>query len=87
MDIHHQHTTLALARKLANKGATVVAVLHDLNLAAQYADRIVILNRGKIAADDIPAKALKPEIIEAVYQHKVDIIAHPTHGHPVVIAK
>lgn len=87
LDIHHQHTTLALARKLANEGATVVAVLHDLNLAAQYADRIVILNKGNIAADDIPAKALKPEIIEAVYHHKVDIIAHPTHGHPVVIAK
>lgn len=86
LDIHHQHTTLALARKLANQGATVVAVLHDLNLAAQYADRIVILNQGKIAADDIPAKALKPEIIEAVYHHKVDIIAHPTYGHPVVIA-
>lgn len=86
LDIHHQHTTLALARKLANEGATVVAVLHDLNLAAQYADRIVILSQGKIAADDIPAKALKPEIIEAVYHHKVDIIAHPTYGHPVVIA-
>ncbi|WP_165312304.1 heme ABC transporter ATP-binding protein [Vibrio ziniensis] len=86
LDIHHQHTTLALARILANQGATVVAVLHDLNLASQYADRIVMLNQGKIEADDIPAKVLKPEIIEAVYHHKVDIIAHPTYGHPVVIA-
>ncbi len=86
LDIHHQHTTLTLARQFANQGATVVAVLHDLNLASQYADRIVILNQGKIAADDIPSKALQPEIIEAVYQHKVDIIAHPTYGHPVVIA-
>ena len=86
LDIHHQHTTLTLARKLANEGATVVAVLHDLNLASQYADRIVILNQGKLATDDIPSKALQPEIIEAVYHHKVDIIAHPTYGHPVVIA-
>ncbi len=86
LDIHHQHTTLALAREQANNGATVVAVLHDLNLAAQYADRIVILNQGKIVADAEPKQALQPEIIEAVYHHKVDIIPHPTYGHPVVIA-
>ncbi len=86
LDIHHQHTTLALAKDLANKGATVVAVLHDLNLAAQYADRIVILNQGKIVADAQPSEALQPDTIEAVYHHKVDIIPHPTYGHPVVIA-
>ncbi|QXC56062.1 heme ABC transporter ATP-binding protein [Vibrio mimicus] len=86
LDIHHQHTTLKLARKLATQGATVVAVLHDLNLAAQYADRIVILNEGDIVADAEPNQALKKEIIEAVYHHKVDIIPHPRYRHPVIIA-
>ncbi|EGU29466.1 hemin importer ATP-binding subunit [Vibrio sp. N418] len=86
LDIHHQHSTLALAQKWAQQGATVVAVLHDLNLAAQYADRIVILNNGSIVADDIPEKALSSTVIEQVYQHKVSIITHPSLGHPVVIA-
>ncbi|EGU45509.1 hemin importer ATP-binding subunit [Vibrio ichthyoenteri ATCC 700023] len=86
LDIHHQHTTLALAQHLAQQGATVVAVLHDLNLAAQYADRIVILNQGVIVTDDTPEKALNSSVIEQVYQHKVSVISHPTLGHPVVIA-
>ncbi len=86
LDIHHQHSTLRLARQLANQGATVVAVLHDLNMAAQYADRIVILNEGRIVTDDTPKHALKADIIESVYRHKVEIISHPTYGHPVVIA-
>ncbi|GAK87635.1 ABC-type hemin transport system ATPase component [Vibrio ponticus] len=45
LDLHHQHSTLALGQALARQGATVVAVLHDLNLAAQYTDRILILNQ------------------------------------------
>lgn len=86
LDIQHQHSTLALARELAHQGATVVAVLHDLNLAAHYADRIVILNNGKIAIDAPPEKALRAEVIEQVYHHKVTIISHPTQGHPVIVA-
>lgn len=86
LDIQHQHTTLKLARQLATEGATVVAVLHDLNLAAQYADRIVVLNKGGVIADDSPQQALTTELIEAVYHHNVEIIPHPTYGHPVVIA-
>lgn len=86
LDLHHQHSTLALAKSLAKQGATVVAVLHDLNLAAQYADRLMILNKGNIVADAPPKHALKSDIIERVYQHKVSIIPHPELGHPVVIA-
>ncbi|UUM31363.1 heme ABC transporter ATP-binding protein [Vibrio japonicus] len=86
LDLHHQHSTLALAKSLAKQGATVVAVLHDLNLAAQYADRLMILNKGNIVADAPPKYALKSDIIERVYQHKVSIIPHPELGHPVVIA-
>ncbi|ROV57897.1 heme ABC transporter ATP-binding protein [Vibrio ponticus] len=86
LDLHHQHTTLALAKSLAEQGATVVAVLHDLNLAAQYADRLVILNQGSVAIDATPEIALQQEIIEQVYCHKVSIIPHPQLGHPLVIA-
>ncbi|WP_082331714.1 heme ABC transporter ATP-binding protein [Vibrio nereis] len=86
LDLRHQHSTLALAKDLAKQGATVVAVLHDLNLAAQYADRLMILNQGKIIRDATPEDALKSDIIEQVYQHKVSVIPHPELGHPIVIA-
>ena len=86
LDLRHQHSTLALAKALAKQGATVVAVLHDLNLAAQYADRLMILNQGKIIRDATPKDALKSDIIEQVYQHKVSVIPHPELGHPIVIA-
>ncbi len=86
LDLHHQHSTLALARSLANQGATVVAVLHDLNLASQYADRMIILNNGHIAIDAPPAQAMQAELIEQVYQHKVTLLPHPELGHPIVIA-
>lgn len=86
LDLHHQHSTLALAKSLAKRGATVVAVLHDLNLASQYADRMIILNKGNIAVDAPPSQAMQAEIIEQVYQHQVSVIPHPELGHPIVIA-
>lgn len=86
LDLHHQHTTLALAKSLARQGATVVTVLHDLNLASQYADRMIILNQGKITIDAPPALAMRAKIIEQVYQHKVSIIPHPELRHPLVIS-
>ncbi len=86
LDIQHQHRTLQLAKSLVKTGGTVVVVLHDLNLAAQYADRIVILNKGKIASNGTPQQAIQVDIIEQVYQHRVEVLPHPTHGYPVVMA-
>lgn len=86
LDIHHQHSTLKLAKELTHQGATVIAVLHDLNLASQYADRIVMLNKGEVVVDDEPSKALQPHFIESVYHYPANVIVHPKLGHPLVIA-
>lgn len=86
LDIQHQHRTLQLAKSIAAAGGTVIVVLHDLNLAAQYADRIVILNDGDIVANGSAEQAINAEIIERVYQHPVEIINHPQTGHPVVLS-
>ncbi|WP_281543933.1 heme ABC transporter ATP-binding protein [Grimontia sp. SpTr1] len=86
LDIGHQHKTLSLAKEMAQAGSAVIAVIHDLNLAAQYADRILILNEGKIAADGIPTDVLTPEIIEEVYGWPVSVMPHPTGDYPVVLA-
>ena len=86
LDIQHQHNTLALARQKARQGACVIIVLHDLNLAAQYSDRIIIMKQGEIVADGDPWQALTQETIESIYQTQVEILPHPHHQHPMVIS-
>lgn len=85
LDIRHQHNTLALAKKLTAEGAAVIVVLHDLNLASQYADRIILLNEGKVVADGNADKVLTTEHIHQVYNWNATIIPHPEHGFPLVI--
>ncbi|RYZ54568.1 MAG: heme ABC transporter ATP-binding protein [Proteobacteria bacterium] len=64
LDIVHQQTILKMARKCANKGYTVVMVLHDLNLAIQYADHFLILKKGQLIAS---TPTLNPEILSDLF--------------------
>ncbi len=63
LDIAHQQSTLRLARRLAREGHAVVAVLHDLNLAARFCDRVVVMASGTVRADAAPGAALQPAIL------------------------
>lgn len=86
LDLAHQHNTLRIARQLADEHHTaVVVVLHDLNLAAQYADRLVILHQGKIACDAKPWQALTPSLIEQVYGYRALVNRHPSLDFPMVM--
>ncbi|WP_087026461.1 heme ABC transporter ATP-binding protein [Thaumasiovibrio subtropicus] len=87
LDLAHQHRTLSLARQMASEGAAVVAVIHDLNLAAQYGDRLIVLNQGGIVADGSPLDVLTSPLIEEVYQWQVDVIPHPKKGYPLIISR
>lgn len=86
LDIRHQHLVMEVARELANKGAAVLAVLHDLNLAAAYADRIALLNHGRVAAIGSPWHVLTAERLTEVFDYPVSVSSHPTNGCPLVIA-
>lgn len=85
LDLAHQHSVLSLAARLAGAGIGVLVILHDLNLAAQYADRIVLLRDGRIVAEGRPADVLQPEVIRHVYGVYATVSAHPIHGCPLVI--
>lgn len=86
LDPEHQHQTLRLAHRLAHEqNYCVVVVLHDLNLAAQYGDRLLTLHQGRIFQQGTPWQVLTPKTIEALYGYHTQIIAHPTMGHPVVL--
>jgi iron complex transport system ATP-binding protein len=86
LDLSHQHDILALLRKMQRgKGLTVIAALHDLNSAARYADRVIMLAGGKIAAEGAPAEVITRETVKRVYGADVLVLPHPVLGHPVVI--
>lgn len=85
LDLGHQEQVLHLARERAAAGAAVVVVLHDLGVAAAYADRVAVLEAGRIAADGPPRQILTPELLSRVYQHPVDVFDHPVTGAQLVL--
>lgn len=86
LDPAHQHATLETARRAAMRGMGVLAVLHDLNLAAMHADRIVVLRDGRIVASGTPADVLTETVIASAFELPVRVARHPTRGCPLVVA-
>jgi iron complex transport system ATP-binding protein len=87
LDPRFQHEGLALIRQLTRQQLAGVAVLHDLNLAAQYCDRIAILRDGALYAWGRPRDVLTPAILRAVYQIEVSVIDHPEQGAPMIVTR
>ena len=86
LDINHQIELLQLVRKLnLEQGITIAAVMHDLNLASLYFDRLVILKDGTVFADGSPEQVLTADIIQEVYGTPVHVTSHPTTGTPYII--
>lgn len=86
LDLAHQHATLRTARRAAERGIGVLAILHDLNLAAMYADRLAVLSRGRLAAEGAPAAVLTEALVRETFDLAVQVTRHPTRGCPQVVA-
>jgi iron complex transport system ATP-binding protein len=84
LDLARQHAALASARRFASRGNGVVAVLHDLNLAAQYADRLLLLCEGEAIASGCALDVLDPVLLEQVYGVEVRVVGHPCLDCPQV---
>jgi len=67
LDPRHQLTVMELLRQAARAGGAILAIMHDLTLAARFADRVVVMDRGTIVADAAPAEALSPERLADVF--------------------
>ena len=85
LDLRHQHQTLAIARQLVGRGFGVIAVLHDLNLAAQYADQVLLLHHGRAVASGTPAEVLTPDYVRLGFGIEVELLTHPRLGCPLVV--
>ena len=87
LDPAHQHTAMRLIRRSADAGRGVLAVVHDLNLAAAYADRVVLMHEARIVETGTPAEVLRADLLESVFDIPMLVIPHPQLSHPLVIAE
>lgn len=86
LDINHQIEILDLIKGLCRQeNLTVVITLHDLNLAAQYCDRLVLLNHGQVHAQGGPAEVINERNVAEVYGAEGCVYAHPVNGLPTVL--
>ncbi|MDI3298996.1 MAG: ABC transporter ATP-binding protein [Bacillota bacterium] len=84
LDLRHQVELLELVRRQAEAGLAVLAALHDVNLAALFCDRLLVLAEGRLVAQGRPEEVLRPDLLEAVYGTPVMVTRHPALGVPQV---
>lgn len=85
LDIKHQLIIMNIAQDFARRGGGVIAILHDLNLTAMYADRVFVMHRGRLAADGSPQEVLSDDLIEKVFDCRLRVGVLPAANMPFVL--
>lgn len=84
LDIHHSVMIMDILHKLNRKGATILTVLHDINIASDYSSRIIGIKNGGIFFNGTPEKVLKYDLIEELFNTRCIVMENPTSGKPFV---
>jgi len=85
LDLHHQSRVFDLLRELnANYGLTILCISHDVNLAAEYCDHLLLLRQGRIVAEGPPEEVITEATVQQVYDTPVQVAPHPISGRPQV---
>jgi len=77
LDLRHEMSILRLLRNWTDGGMTVLLITHQINLAARFADRMILLDRGHVAAEGTPSEVLRREVLERVYDWPVKVDEDP----------
>lgn len=85
LDINYQQTFLKLAKELVQYNTVLIAVMHDINLAAQYADKLFFLKAGELVATGAPNDILSEKLIKIVFDVDTRIITNPIDGTPLML--
>lgn len=85
LDIKHQLVIMNIARDFAQAGGGVVAILHDLNLTAMFADRVTVISKGRVAASGSPAEIFTDELIYNVFECRMRVGKLPAAGVPFML--
>lgn len=88
LDIKYQYQFYSILQQLQqSRGLTIVVVTHDINLAARYCGRLILLKNGKVVDDGAPEKVITKEMMESVYEVEVEVLQHPQDGKPLLTLK
>lgn len=85
LDIAHEMAAFELLATMAHRGRAVLAVSHQLNLVSRFADQVVLLSRGRIAAKGAPADVMRASILEEVYEWPLVVSRDPAIGAPTLV--
>ena len=85
LDIYFQIQIMDLIKSLSISGLASLVVMHDLNLAAKYCDKIYVMNKGMIYASGKPSEIITPELISSVYKVRAEIINNSGSPHIIFI--
>jgi iron complex transport system ATP-binding protein len=85
LDIGHEMAVFELLSRLAVEGEAVLLVSHQLNLVARFADRMILLHRGRVAAEGTPADVMRGDVLEDVYEWPLVVTRDPAVGAPALI--
>lgn len=85
LDIKHQYKALEIIKSFTQKANSAIVVLHDLNLAAQFADKILLMKSGKVSAYGTPQEVFTAENISHAYNFPCTICGHPITNNPMII--
>ncbi len=84
LDIAHSEQVLKILRARADAGHTVVLVVHDLSLAAAYADRVALMKDGRMLASGTVDEVLTADLLSTTYDHAVTLVRHPDTGELII---
>lgn len=87
LDIHHAAAVMRLLARLGRRGRAVVVVTHELNLAALFAERLLLLVGGRVIADGPPSHVVRAEVLREAYGDDIMVREHPETGGPLVVAR
>lgn len=88
LDIKYQYQFYSILQQLQqSRGLTIVVVTHDINLAARYCGRLILLKNGKVVDDGAPEKVITKKMMESVYEVEVEVLQHPQDGKPLLTLK
>lgn len=86
LDLGQQHRALEIARQVADDGGAVIAVLHDLNLAAQHADRVAVISKGELIETGTPSEVLTESMLQFAFGVDAIILPHPCGTCPLIVS-
>jgi iron complex transport system ATP-binding protein len=85
LDIHYQQEFMKIASGFRSDDTVLVAIVHDINLAMQFADRLFFLKEGKLIIEGTPEAIIQPSLIEEVFNIRCSLLPHPHTNKPIII--